>query len=101
MSAKEIASEEVIDGVKVITYFDGSQHFEAVEKRPKPVEEKESDTRSWFRKLVDWWKDAPVRPYVKVRDLADPFGDRANDPFDADAGSDGKNAAEIGIQIRF
>lgn len=95
----ETNSLSVIDGVKIWTDENGTTHFQ-------PVDEPKSETiyiddRSWWQKVKDWWNDAPVRPYIKIRDLADPFGDRRNDPFDLDAGSDGKNAAEIGIQIRF
>ena len=32
--------------------------------------------RSWWQKVCDWWNDAPVKPYVKVRNLSDPFGDK-------------------------
>lgn len=82
------------DGVRITTYKDGSQHFESI-KEKKPIVE---DTRSWWQKLKDWWNDAPVKPYVKVRDLADPFGDRKENIDDIDAGSDGKNGVEIGIK---
>ena len=52
--------------------------------------------------MCDWWNDAPVKPYVKVRDLADPTGKRRSaDSDNIDAGSDGKNAVEVGLKISF
>lgn len=90
----DIVSEVVKDGIKITTYKDGSQHFESVDKPKQTIE---VDNRSWWQKLKDWWNDAPVTPYVKVRDLADPFGGR-DDP---DKGSDGKSAVEVGIKIKF
>lgn len=87
-------SISVINDVKVTEDEFGNMHFEPVEQ-PKPTIA--VDSRSWWQKLKDWWNDAPVTPYVKIRDLADPFDDR-DDP---DKGSDGKTAAEIGIRISF
>lgn len=89
----------VIDGVQISEDPEtGTQHFRIVDDpkpRPRP------DTRNWIQKLYDWWTNANVRPYVRIRDTADPTGERRKDPFDTDAGSDGKLAGEIGIQIRF
>jgi len=42
-----------------------------------------------------------IKPYVKLRNLADPFGDRKLDCSDIDVGSDSATAAEIGIRISF
>ena len=92
----ETNSLSVIDGVKIWTDENGTTHFEPVEQ-PKPTIT--VDNRSWWKKLKDWWNDVPVKPYIKKRDLSDPFGDRKNDPFDD--GSGGKSATEIGIKISF
>ena len=54
-----------------VTDENGNQHFTPIEQ-PKPSA---VDNRSWWQKVCDWWNDAPVKPYVKVRNLSDPFGD--------------------------
>lgn len=97
MQKKEVKIE-ILDNVKIITFDDGSQQFTPVEQ-PKPTIE--VDNRSWWQKLYDWWNDAPVKPYVKIRDLADPTGSRVSDIDDRDASCDGKNAVEVGIKISF
>lgn len=100
MGTEQTNGLSVINGVQVWTDGNGITHFKPVDAGGK-TEIIYIDDRPWWRKLYDWWKDAPVRPYAKIRDLADPFGDRRNDPDDYDAGSDGKTAGEIGIQIKF
>jgi len=94
---KDIVSVIEKDGVRITTYSDGSQHFESIEKSKPTIE---VDNRSWWQKLKDWWNNAPVTPYVKVRDLADPFGDRKANG-DPDAGCDGATGVEVGIKIKF
>ena len=84
---------ENINGVEIITDDNGNQHFHVSNETQK-------DTRSWWQKFKDWIS-GNVTPYAKIRDLADPFDERKNDPDDIDAGSDGKNGAEIGIKINF
>ena len=89
----------VLNGVKIETDENGNQHFTLVDQ-PKTVVQ--LDSRSWWQKLCDWWNDAPVKPYVTVRDLADPTRKRRSaDSDDIDAGSDGKNAVEVGLKISF
>ena len=44
--------------------------------------------------MCDWWNDAPVKPYVKVRNLSDPFGDKHYE-----GGT--HNAIEAGVNISF
>lgn len=92
---KKIVSEKIIDGVKITDYDDGSSHFEPIEIE-KPKEE-----IGFFQKIINWFKKHEVKPYIKKRDLADPFGDRKNDPDDIDGGCDGVKATEIGIEIKF
>ena len=95
---KAVQSEEIINNVKIITYDDESQHFETTDCQKPTIA---IDNRSWWQKVCDWWNDAPVKPYVKVRDLADPTEARMNDIDDIDVGSDGKNAVEVGVKISF
>jgi len=99
MSEKIKVKETIIDGVQVIEYSDGSQHFEILEDKSKKKEQEEN--KGFFQRVKNWWDGLFIKPYVKVRDLADPTGERANDPFDADVGSDGKNAVEVGIKVTF
>lgn len=97
-SKQEYVSKRIVDGVEITEYKDGHSTFVLVDSlEKKPEVKKEESNRSWLGKIVDWFRTSKVTPYVKIRDLADPFGDRT----DPDAGSDGKNAAEIGIKIRF
>ena len=81
----------VINNVKIETDENGNQHFTPIEQ-PKPTIV--VDNRSWWQKVCDWWNDAPVKPYVKIRNLSDPFGDKHCE--------DGTHkATEVGIKIDF
>lgn len=84
---KNIISTEISNGVKITTFDDGSQQFECVEQK------------SFWQKIKSWWKNVKIKPYAKIRDLADPIGKRKEEPFDDGSGS--KKAAEIGISIEF
>lgn len=91
-----IKNIQIIDGVKITTYENGSQIFELVDKTPVLNIKTE---KSLWQKIKDWWSNADIKPYAKIRDLSDPIGKRNEDPFDDGSGS--KNSAEIGISIRF
>lgn len=95
--SKKIIKETIDDGVRIIEYSDGSTIFKPLDMTPK----NQPDNRSWWEKIKDWFCDHDVKPYIRIRDLADPTGERRNDPDDIDVGSDGKSAAEIGIKISF
>lgn len=90
-----MVNEQVINGVKVTEDGDVT-HFVPVENTEKHEAPKKQDA-GFFGKVKDWWNGLWIKPYVKVRDLADPFGDRT----DPDAGSDGKSGVEVGIRIDF
>ena len=62
----------VIGNVKIET-DEGNQHFNVIDQSPATPS---VDNRSWWQKVCDWWNDAPVKPYVKIRNLSDPFGDK-------------------------
>lgn len=101
-------TKRTIDGVDIIedgnvTHFTISEDVKKEEerKRQEELDKKAKEPTSFWGKIVNWFKTSKVTPYVKIRDLADPFGDRINNPDDIDAGSDGINAAEIGIKIKF
>ena len=83
-------SEQIIDNVKITTDDNGNQHFESIEDET-PIET--VDNRSWFKKIWDWWTNAPIVPYVKQRDLSNPFDDEDKEG--------GKKAIEIGVKVRF
>ena len=63
----------VLDNVQIETDENGNQHFTIIEQ---PKLSNNIDNRSWWQKVCNWWNDAPVKPYVKVRNLSDPFGDK-------------------------
>ena len=63
----------VIGNVKIETDENSNQHFTVIDQLPAMSS---IDNRSWWQKVCDWWNDAPVKPYVKVRNLSDPFGDK-------------------------
>ena len=63
----------IINNVKIETDENGNQHFTVIDQSPATPS---VDNRSWWQKVCDWWNDAPVKPYVKVRNLSDPFGDK-------------------------
>ena len=89
--SKLIDELSVINNVKIETDENGNQHFTPIEQ-PKPTIV--VDNRSWWQKVCDWWNDAPVKPYVKVRNLSDPFDDQHCE--------DGTHKAiEAGVKINF
>jgi len=90
-----MVNEQVINDVRVTEDGDVT-HFVPVEDAEKKTEQEKQDT-GFFSRVKNWWNGLWIKPYVKVRDLADPFGDRT----DPDAGSDGKSAVEVGIRIDF
>ena len=96
-NSKKIIKETIDNGVRITEYSDGSTVFKPLDMTPK----NQPDTRSWWEKIKDWFCDHDVKPYIKIRDLADPIGKRREDFNDIDVGSDGKKAAEIGIKISF
>ena len=63
----------VIGNVKIETDENDNQHFTVIDQSSATPS---VDNRSWWQKVCDWWNDAPVKPYVKVRNLSDPFGDK-------------------------
>lgn len=88
-----MSSLSVIDGVYVETDGDVTT-FRPVEN---PVQERSGekpDERSWLRKAWDWVAGSAVRPYVKVRDLGDPFGDRPS-------GGGSARGIEAGVKVGF
>lgn len=81
----------IINNVKIETDENGNQHFTPIEQ-PKPTIA--VDNRSWWQKVCDWWNDAPVKPYVKIRNLSDPFDDQHCE-------GETHKAIETGIKINF
>ena len=63
----------VIGNVKIETDENSNQHFTLIDQLPAMPS---IDNRSWWQKVCDWWNNSPVKPYVKVRNLSDPFGDK-------------------------
>ena len=88
--SKLIDELSVINNVKIETDENGNQRFTPIEQ-PKPSA---VDNRSWWQKVRDWWNGAPARPYVKIRNLSDPFGDKSYE-----GGT--HSATEIGIKVSF
>ena len=83
-----MSSLSVIDGVEVVD--DG----DVMTFRPVEKPDEKPDARSWLRKALDWFAGSAVRPYVKVRDLGDPFGDRPS-------GGGSARGIEAGVKVGF
>lgn len=103
-----MSEKKTINGVDIVqdgdvTHFTISDEVkkEDERKRQEELDKKAKEPSSWLGKIVNWFKTSKVTPYVKTRDLADPFGDRNADWTDIDAGSDGKTAVEVGIKVKF
>lgn len=94
--------EVIIDGCKVIDKGNGLSSFvqcdDGCSKKDEPIVD---EPIGFFARLFNWFKTSSVKPYVKIRDLADPLWKRRDDPDDRDVGSDGKNAIEVGIKVEF
>lgn len=91
-------TKEIINGVE-ITHDGNVTHFRPIDNTK--TEKVIVDQRSWFQKVVDWCMRHEVSPYVAIKDIADPTGDRAKDIDDIDAGNDSKQAVEVGIKLSF
>lgn len=93
-------NKKIINGVEVIE--DGEiTHFHIIDD--KKEEEKVEEPKTFWGRIINWFKRSKVKPYIKIRDSADPFYDRRNsvNGIDSDAGSDGKYSGEIGIKVEF
>ena len=86
-----MADISVINNVQVTEDENGNIHFEPIKDEPKPVE---VDTRSTFQRLCDWWNSLLVKPYIKSRNMSDPFED-----CNAEGGE--RKAVEVGIKVSF
>lgn len=89
------------NGYDVIDKGNGLSTIVVPDISDKKPADAETEPAGFFARLFNWFKTSAVTPYVKIRDLADPTGDRRDNPDDIDAGSDGKLAGEIGIKIKF
>lgn len=78
---REIESVVVDGGVEITTYNDGSESFRPVEK---------TDVKNKVEK--GFLKRHRPRPYVKIRNLSDPFGKE---------GVPGKIGYEFGLRFDF
>lgn len=97
-----IQKEAIIDGCIVIDKGNGLSSFVPCDDCCSKKDEHTVDEPiGFFVRLLNWLKKSPVKPYVKVRDLADPLWKRRGDPDDIDAGSDGKSTVEAGIEVEF
>lgn len=103
-----MSGKTTIDGIDVVedgnvTRFTVSEELKREDERRRleRLEREARKPKSWLERIVAWFKSSSVTPYAKVRDLADPLGDRRSDWTDADAGDDGKFSAEVGIKVRF
>lgn len=90
-----------INGVRIWTDDNGITHFIPLKDDEQLKTNNEDTSISLWSKIKNWFRKNDVKPYVKIRDLADPLEKRINDPDDFDVGSDGKHSAEIGIKISF
>lgn len=103
-----MSGKMTIDGIDVVedgdvTRFTVSDELRKEDERRRLAElEREArKPKSLLGRIVAWFKSSSITPYAKVRDLADPLGDRRSNWTDADAGDDGKLSAEVGIKVRF
>lgn len=89
----------IIDGVKIWVDENGVTHFKPIEdiKKDDIIDEHNSSIQS----LKDWYDDLPIKPIIKLHDTADPTGERIKDFNDIEAGSDGHDAAVIGLKFEF
>ena len=86
---EENNKKQIINGVEVIE--DGEiTHFKPIDK-PTVKEEK----KSLWQRFISWCKRHSVRPYVKIRNLADPIDSESN------SGEGGKPGIETGIKVEF
>ena len=75
----------------------GVMHFKPIEDSANSQEPCVADSKSWIQTLLDKLNCLKVKPYVKVRDLTNPIGNRK----DEDVGSDKKPSIEAGVKITF
>lgn len=87
---KQVKSVEVINGVKITTYADGSQHFDIVEKT---LPKEQPEEKSFWQKLKDWWNNSDVTPYATIKDL--------NNGTDTNDENESVPAVEIGVSMKF
>ena len=97
MEESEVIKESIVDGVRIVEYSDGKTVFTPIEMSGTTKQEK---PLSWWDKLCNWFRKHEVKPYIKQRDLSDPFGDLKKDPSKPD-GSGSLKGTDRGIKISF
>lgn len=97
MEETKVIKESIVDGVRIVEYSDGKTVFTPIEI---PASTKQEKSLNWWDKLCNWFRKHEVKPYIKQRDLSDPFGDLKKDPSKHD-GSGSLKGTEIGIKISF
>ena len=96
-----MSEEKTVDyGEYVVTDHGNGLSTITVPEDPEPPRG-DTEPSGFFARLLRWFKKSPIKPYVKIRDMADPTGDRRRNPDDMDVGGDGRPAGEIGIKISF
>lgn len=75
----------------------GVMHFKPIDNDVHSQEPHVTKSKSWIQMLLDKLSNLNVKPYVKVRDLTNPIGNRK----DEDVGSDKKPSIEAGVKITF
>jgi len=89
-------TKQIINDVELIQDGDVT-HFKPISKNnQKPQEDLQpkKEEGGFFSKIVNWFKTSKVTPYVKNRNLSDPFGDK-----NYNGGC--KDGYEIGLKIKF
>ena len=94
-----VQSETTVNGCRVIDKGNGLSAFVPIEH--VDASKDEDQPRGFFATILSWFKKSPVKPYAKVRDLADPLWKRHESIDDIDVGCDGKMAVEVGLKVDF
>lgn len=91
-----VESVTVENGVEITTYKDGSMTFRALDERTSDKNRNDNCENNEKRdkgKKMGFFKRHRVRPYVKMRNLSDPFGKSQE--------GGGKRGYEFGIRFDF
>lgn len=91
-----VESVTVENGVEITTYKDGSMTFRALDERTSDKnrnDDCENNEKRDKGKKSGFFKRHRVRPYVKMRNLSDPFGKSQE--------GGGKRGYEFGIRFDF
>lgn len=92
---KTLKKLEIIDGIEIATYSDGSQTFTPIDNKKENKEKTQFEPKGGLEKIKDWFENSTVTPYINIKNISDLPSDSEDDK-----GGE-KSALVIGVNVKF